>query len=228
MTEEPSAHIETLEAINALSPDMAATCQGGIFHLAWSIPALNLRYPGHNLDALQEKQEQRATYHRDCGTVLTIAAEMVADEATRRASSPASTPADFARFEVGTVIVDQEDERATLITLIGDPPTRGIFDYNGHRASLPFGGLRIVAPIASDVPATVVVNFTIEGNLTVPAGTVLNDDNTLTLPTGEALKIWETIELQQEDRDLNEAERNALGVVTGDVFNREMEMCEDV
>ena len=69
------------------------------------------------------------------------------------------------------------------------------------------------------------IQYTLRGVLEVPEGTTVNEYGHIQLPTGQVLKIFEAVELN-DDRDLHETARNALGVYTTSEFEREVELCE--
>lgn len=69
------------------------------------------------------------------------------------------------------------------------------------------------------------IQYTLRGALEVPEGTTVNEYGHIQLPTGELLKLFEAVELN-EVMELDETARNALGVFTTSTFDREVELCE--
>jgi hypothetical protein len=62
-----------------------------------------------------------------------------------------------------------------------------------------------------------IIRYTIEASVVVPDGTVLGSgDREIVLPTGESLKPYVVLELN-DDRDLTHTEEDALGVAHDDL-----------
>lgn len=69
-----------------------------------------------------------------------------------------------------------------------------------------------------------ILYFSMSGGLMVPEGTVLSkNEQEIILPCGTIIKLWEAVESLDDGEDLNEDQRNKLGVYTNNL-DREMEL----
>ena len=71
-----------------------------------------------------------------------------------------------------------------------------------------------------------ILNYSISGSYLLPKGSVLNDNNSITLPNGDFIKLWTAVELN-DDVDLHELQLNTRGIYTSFDRERHLELTDD-